>query len=97
LEQRNILMATRLTPTAFARSTNIPGSATGYGLIKGRMIKQDRDFRAEKADRALVLHEQGISRAAIAGRLCVKPASLNGMLGRANLRRENNKVGDLVR
>jgi hypothetical protein len=81
-------MATRLTATVLAKSRNIPGSATGYGLIDGRMIKQDRDFRAEKADRALVLHEQGISRATIAGRLCVKPASLNGMLGRAKQRRD---------
>jgi hypothetical protein len=81
-------MATRLMPTALAKSPHIPGRATGYGIIEGRMIKQDRDFRAEKADRALLLHEQGISRAAIAGRLCVKPASLNGMLGRAKQRRD---------
>jgi hypothetical protein len=81
-------MATRLTPTGLAKSRNNSGSATGYGLIEGRMIKQERDFGAEKADRALVLHDQGISRATIAGRLCVKPASLNGMLGRAKQRRD---------
>jgi hypothetical protein len=83
-------MATRLTPTALAKSPQISGSATGHGPIEGRITKQDRDFRAEKADRALVLHEQGMSRATIAGRLCVKPASVNGMVERAKQRR----VGD---
>jgi hypothetical protein len=81
-------MATRLAQNGPAKSRNIPGNATGYGLIDGRMIKQDRNFRLEKADRALVLDEQGVSRATIAGRLCVKPASLNRMLGRAKQRRE---------
>jgi hypothetical protein len=81
-------MATRLTQTVLAKSRDIPGNPTGYGLIDGRMIKQDRDFRLEKADRALVLDEQGVSRATIAGRLCVKAASLNGMLGRAKQRRD---------
>ena len=35
-----------------------------------------------KADRALKLHEQGLTRAQIAERLCVKPDSVKGMLDR---------------
>ena len=40
-----------------------------------------------KADRALKLHEQGLTRAQIAERLCVKPDSVKGMLDRAKQRR----------
>ena len=40
-----------------------------------------------KADRALKLHEQGLARAQIAERLCVKPDSVKGMLERAKQRR----------
>jgi orotate phosphoribosyltransferase-like protein len=40
-----------------------------------------------KADRALKLHEQGLTRAQIAERLCVKPNSVKGMLERAKQRR----------
>jgi hypothetical protein len=90
-------MATRLKPTALAKSPQISGSPTSHGPIVGRITKQDRDFRAEKADRALVLHEQGISRATIAGRMCVKPVRVEGMIKQAEQRRENNKVGELVR
>ena len=39
-----------------------------------------------KADRALKLHEQGLTRAQIAERLCVKPDSVKGMLDRAKQR-----------
>lgn len=42
----------------------------------------------EKGNRALILHEQGLSRAAIAERLGVKPANVSGMLQRARQRRE---------
>jgi len=40
-----------------------------------------------KADRALKLHEQGLARAQIAERLCVKPDSVKGLLERAKQRR----------
>jgi hypothetical protein len=46
---------------------------------KGRLLT--------KADRALKLHEQGLTRAQIAERLCVKPDSVKGMLDRAKQRR----------
>ena len=42
---------------------------------------------SSKADRALKLHEQGLTRAQIAERLCVKPDSVKGMLDRAKQRR----------
>lgn len=45
-------------------------------------------FAAEKADRALVLHDQGLCRSEIAERLGVKPANVSGMLQRAKQRRE---------
>lgn len=45
-------------------------------------------FATEKADRALVLHEQGLGRSEIAERLGVKPANINGMIQRAKQRRE---------
>jgi orotate phosphoribosyltransferase-like protein len=38
---------------------------------------------SSKADRALKLHEQGLTRAQIAERLCVKPDSVRGMVYRA--------------
>jgi hypothetical protein len=43
---------------------------------------------ASKADRALKLHEQGLTRAQLAERLCVKPQNINGMLQRAKHRRD---------
>jgi DNA-binding transcriptional regulator LsrR (DeoR family) len=46
----------------------------------------DKDA-SSKADRALKLHEQGLTRAQIAERLCVKPGSITGMLERARQRR----------
>lgn len=45
-------------------------------------------FAAEKADKALVLRDQGLSRGEIAERLGVKPANIAGMLQRAKQRRE---------
>jgi orotate phosphoribosyltransferase-like protein len=41
---------------------------------------------SSKADRALKLHEQGLTRAQIAERLCVQPDSVKGMLDRAKRR-----------
>jgi Mn-dependent DtxR family transcriptional regulator len=48
------------------------------------MPERDASF---KADRALVLHEQGLTSAQLAERLCVKPDSVKGMLDRAKQRR----------
>lgn len=42
---------------------------------------------SSKADRALKLHEQGLTRAQIAERLCVKPDSVKGMVEQAKQRR----------
>jgi DNA-binding transcriptional regulator LsrR (DeoR family) len=47
----------------------------------------DKDAAA-KADRALKLHEQGLTRAQLAERLCVNPKNMTGMLQRARQRRE---------
>ena len=47
---------------------------------------------AAKADRALKLHEQGLTRPQLAERLCVNPHSINGMLQRAKRRRD--KAGE---
>ena len=49
---------------------------------------------AAKADRALKLHEQGLTRAQLAERLCVKPQNINGMLQRAKHRRD--KAGEAL-
>lgn len=49
---------------------------------------------AAKADRALALHEQGLTRAQLAERLCVNPRNVNGMLQRAKNRRD--KIGEAV-
>jgi DNA-binding transcriptional regulator LsrR (DeoR family) len=49
---------------------------------------------AAKADRALKLHEEGLTRAQLAERLCVKPQNINGMLQRAKHRRD--KTGEAV-
>jgi transcriptional regulator len=53
----------------------------------------DKDAAA-KADRALKLHEQGLTRAQLAERLCVNPKNMTGMLQRARQRRE--KAGNGV-
>jgi DNA-binding transcriptional regulator LsrR (DeoR family) len=53
----------------------------------------DKDAAA-KADRALQLHEQGLTRAQLAERLCVNPKNMTGMLQRARQRRE--KAGGVV-
>jgi transcriptional regulator len=50
---------------------------------------------AAKADRALKLHEQGLTRAQLAERLCVKPQNISGMLQRAKHRRD--KAGEAVK
>jgi DNA-binding transcriptional regulator LsrR (DeoR family) len=47
----------------------------------------DKDAAA-KADRALKLYEQGVTRAQLAERLCVNPKNMTGMLQRARQRRE---------
>jgi DNA-binding transcriptional regulator LsrR (DeoR family) len=47
---------------------------------------------AVKADRALKLHEQGLTRPQLAERLCVNPQSITGMLQRAKRRRD--KAGE---
>jgi DNA-binding transcriptional regulator LsrR (DeoR family) len=49
---------------------------------------QDREHRAEKADRALRMHEDGFERWIIATRLGVPPHNVNGMIQRARQRRE---------
>ena len=53
----------------------------------------DKDAAA-KADRALQLHEQGLTRAQLAELLCVNPKNMTGMLQRARQRRE--KAGGVV-
>jgi hypothetical protein len=53
----------------------------------------DKDAAA-KADRALKLHEQGLTRAQLAERLCVNPKNMTGMLQRAKQRRK--KAGGVV-
>jgi DNA-binding transcriptional regulator LsrR (DeoR family) len=53
----------------------------------------DKDAAA-KADRALQLHEQGLTRAQLAERLCVNPKNMTGMLQRARQRRQ--KAGTKV-
>jgi transcriptional regulator len=53
----------------------------------------DKDAAA-KGDRALKLHEQGLTRAQLAERLCVNPKNMTGMLQRAKQRRE--KAGGVV-
>jgi DNA-binding transcriptional regulator LsrR (DeoR family) len=52
----------------------------------------DKDAAA-KADRALQLHEQGLTRAQLAERLCVNPKNMTGMLQRARQRREKAGAG----
>jgi DNA-binding transcriptional regulator LsrR (DeoR family) len=51
------------------------------------MIRMSEKDAAAKADRALKLHEQGLSRPQLAERLCMNPKSINGMLQRAKRRR----------
>lgn len=52
------------------------------------MIGILQEDAAAKADRALKLHEQGLTRAQLAERLCVNPENINGMLQRAKRRRD---------
>lgn len=47
-----------------------------------------------KSDKALVLHDAGLARGAIAERLGVKPCNVAGMIQRARQRRE--KAGEVV-
>jgi len=53
----------------------------------------DKDAGA-KADRALKLYEQGLTRAQLAERLSVNPKNITGMLQRAKQRRQ--KAGGVV-
>jgi DNA-binding transcriptional regulator LsrR (DeoR family) len=55
----------------------------------------DKDAAA-KADRALQLHEQGLTRAQLAERLCVNPKNMTGMLQRARQRRREKAGGGVV-
>lgn len=50
------------------------------------MSRQERENRG-KPERALQLHEQGLSRGLIAERLSVKPSNVNGMIERAKMAR----------
>lgn len=60
------------------------------------MMGTGAEEAARKADRALKLLEQGIPRAAIAERLCVRPANIGGMLQRARERWERlAKLGEV--
>lgn len=52
------------------------------------MTAEDRRYRAEQADHALKLYEQGLGRQEIAERIRVKPQNVHGMLQRARQRRE---------
>jgi DNA-binding transcriptional regulator LsrR (DeoR family) len=52
------------------------------------MVEIPNKDAAAKADRALQLHEEGLTRAQLAERLCVNPKNLTGMLQRAKQRRE---------
>lgn len=52
------------------------------------MTVQDRWHKAEKADKALKLHEQGLERVVIAERLGILPGHVHGMIQRARQRRE---------
>lgn len=61
------------------------------------MTRGSAEEAGAKADRALVLLEKGIPRAAIADRLCVRPSNIGGMLQRARERRERlAKLGEVV-
>jgi transcriptional regulator len=60
-------------------------SALGEHRMNGMIPEKDA---AAKADRALKLHEQGLSRPQLAERLGVKPQNINGMLQRAKRRRD---------
>lgn len=53
------------------------------------MTAQARKHATDKADRALVLAEQGLTRVVIAERLGISPGNVNGMLQRAKQRRAN--------
>jgi DNA-binding transcriptional regulator LsrR (DeoR family) len=52
------------------------------------MIEIWKKDAAAKADRALKLYDQGLTRAQLAERFCVKPQNINGMLQRAKRRRD---------
>jgi hypothetical protein len=65
------------------------GTWKGTSTMNWRGLDERHSGRdaSSKADRALKLHEQGLTRAQIAERLCVKPDSVKGMLDRAKQRR----------
>ena len=55
------------------------------------MTAENRQHQADKADRALKLHDEGLGRQEIAERLCIKPQNVHGMLQRAKQRRKKAK------
>jgi transcriptional regulator len=52
------------------------------------MSRERGDIARDLADRALDLHEKGLSQSAIAERLGVRPNNVGGMIERARQRRE---------
>lgn len=56
------------------------------------MTVQSQEAARMKSDKALVLHDAGLVRSAIAERLGVKPCNVAGMIQRARERRE--KAGE---
>jgi DNA-binding transcriptional regulator LsrR (DeoR family) len=61
-----------------------------------RVTTESRQAAADKADRALKLHEQGLGRWLIAERLGVPPKNVNGMLQRAKQRRERAEAANVT-
>lgn len=59
------------------------------------MTRYSREEAARKADRELVLAEQGMARTVIAERLGISPSHVNGMIQRAKQRRERVKAGEV--
>jgi hypothetical protein len=94
LEQKEHPHGNSLDANRFGEVTTYSKKRDRSRSHRGPVTKQDRDFRAEKADRALVLLEKGISSATIAERLCVRPVRVKGMIAQAKQRREK-KVGEL--
>ena len=58
------------------------------------MTAENRQHQADKADRALELHDKGLGIQAIAERLSVKPTNVAGMLQRAKQRRKAKEAAE---